>query len=122
MLQAKEEEDMAKMGKKQQPKKVTAHELRIRAEEEEKRLQRLGTGQKMERDVREEDYASSLDVRIDNRQDRALVDAHSLTEAVEQMAIGRKSIEEDRHPEKYVCVSTTMTHCCVFILLLKNKV
>ena len=109
---------MASVGKKksqQQAKKVTQHELHLLRQADQKNREKMTIEQrnKAQRNVSEEEYASQVDVVVDNRED-ALVDARSVDAALQQMSLTSTSVEEDRHPEKYVCMLSCAC-ACIFI-------
>lgn len=97
LLAQKEEAELARVGKKKQaPAKVTKREINQMKEAQMNMHQAMAEEREMARSraVGVDEYASQLDVKIDNRTE-AVVDARSLDEAVSQL-----TVTEDRHPEK----------------------
>lgn len=97
LLAQKESEDMASVGKKKQaPAKVTKREIHHIKEAQRAMYEDIALEKEKHRSktVGVDEYASQLDVKVDNRTE-AVVDARSLDAAVSQLNLG-----DDRHPEK----------------------
>lgn len=80
--------------------KVTEAELRKQKEEEQAALQKKAeeTKKKQSRTAEEEEYERMVLVSNTNRDD-SLIEAHSLDEAIEKMAVS-DNLPADKHPEK----------------------
>lgn len=101
-LQAEEEAELTAAAKKKTPNatKMTAHQLAVMKEAQQKQMERDAAAHatQAQRVVTEDEYAQTVEVANANKEAVA-VDARSLDAALEQLTVAGDS-PADRHPEK----------------------